>query len=180
MVVWNTDCSRSQNSNYCKTNVNTRHGGGAQRGWWVLQSRGYQSPLYLNIIAHKTCQFIRDSIERSTPPPQTGWNLRGLLRRTDSVLLRSLHLLAGEPLHSASSPRCRWCMLSNVPPFDTALEPSALPLQQLPLVATATWPWTPLWFCPLLTWKAPEAPFFSIIDLALSMAAASLAQPSLA
>lgn len=39
--------------------------------------------------------------------PQTGWNLRGLLRRTDSVLLRRLHLLAGEPLHSASSPRSR-------------------------------------------------------------------------
>lgn len=34
-------------------------------------------------------------------------NLRGLCFRTDSVLLRSLHLLAGDPLHSASSPRCR-------------------------------------------------------------------------
>lgn len=112
-------------------------------------------------------------------------NLRGLCFRTDSVLLRSLHLLAGDPLHSASSPRCRWCMFSKVPlPLGTVLEPNALLLllllQQLPLVATMTWLWKTFWLCPLLTWKGPEAPFLSTIDLALSMAAATLAERSLA
>lgn len=66
--------------------------------------------------------------------------LRGLLRRMDSVLRRSRHLLAGEPLHSTSSSRWRCGMFSNVLLFDPLFKPNALLLQQLPLAATATWP----------------------------------------
>lgn len=100
-------------------------------------------------------------------------SLRGLFRFTDSVLLlRSRHLFAGDPLHSLSSPRCRWCMLlSKMLPLlePPVLRPNALLLQQLPLAATATW--NPLW--PLLTWKGPDVPFLSASDLAFSMTAAS-------
>lgn len=140
----------------------------------VLHSRGLQ-PVY----SKWKCPLLKNPYRLPASESshlRTDCHLRGLFRLIDSVRLRSLHLLAGEPLHSASSPRCRWCMLSNVLPlFGPGLEPNALPLQQPPLAATTMGLWNPLWLCPLLTWKGPDAPFLSIIDLALSMAAASLA-----
>lgn len=138
--------------------VSTLHGC-ANPHWWLLHSRGLQPPDRLP--AHTPKTWI---------PHQAGCHLRGLFRFTDSVLLRILHLLAGDPLHSASSPRCRWCTPSNAPPLGPLLEPNAPPL---PLAVTAMW--KPFWVCPLLTWKGPDAPFLSTIDLALSMTAASLA-----
>lgn len=154
---------------------------------WVVAAiatlRGCAKPGWC-VVTQQRAAHTRGSLIRKTLIKQSHvhtfttvayWHSRGLCRLTDSVLRRSLHLLAGEPLHSASSPRCSRCMPSNGPLFGPVLAPNALPLQQLPLAATETWPWNPLWFCPLLTWKGPVAPFLSIIDLALSMAEASLA-----
>lgn len=119
----------------------------------------------------KTKQNILTSAKKCVSPYNTGWHLRGLLRRTDSVLRRILHLLAGEPLHSTSSPRCIWCCTLSNGPLQfrqyALLPPPLLLLQQLPFAVTATW--NPRWLWPLLRWKGPDAPFLSMRDLALSI-----------
>lgn len=100
-----------------------------------------------------------------------GWHLRGLFRLSDSALLRTLDLFAGEPLHSASWSSW-WCKLWKFS-RETLLTVSLKLHALLQLPFATTWLWNPLWLCPFAR-KGPEDPFLSIIDLALSMAAGSI------
>lgn len=146
-------------------------------GWVALGTP--PSPPITSAKYVRKCAYFTTIVYR-----MRAWHLRGLLRLTDSVLLRSLHLLAGDPLHSASSPPpprwwwwwCRCCTLSNALPPPTPLQQLPGPVlelppppqqQQLQLPPFATCP-----LIPLLTWKVPDSPFLSTIDSALSMAAA--------